>query len=133
MSHDTAVPTVLIVDEDVAFVCWLGELFTQAGYQAVPALHCRQAVTVSRKLELPVDLIAVNPELPGIQRMLQSLAGGRAAIKVILIQDAGKARRPGMDGHATLEKPSGWEPVSRPEWLEKVRRVLGRVKATAAT
>ena len=39
-------PTILIVDEDVGFVWWLGELFSEFGYRSIPALSCRQALSL---------------------------------------------------------------------------------------
>ena len=44
--------TVLIVDEDVGFVFWLGEILTKLGCRAVPALDCTQAVAITGALDL---------------------------------------------------------------------------------
>ncbi len=57
--------TVLIVDDDLAFLWWLGEVFAEAGYQAAPALDCRQALVLLKQLDLDLDLLVVNPKLAG--------------------------------------------------------------------
>src|SRR3989442_1016104 len=33
---------VLIVDDDLGFVCWLGDILAEAGYQSVPASDSRE-------------------------------------------------------------------------------------------
>ena len=131
MSVNSGASSVLIVDDDVAFVWWLGEVFTAAGYQSVPALHCRQALSLSKKLDLRVDLIAVNPQLPGVLRMLEAFAAARPGLKVILIQDHNSEPSAAIHGDATLQRPSGWEPVLRPQWQRKLRRILESLGAAA--
>ena len=44
--------TALIVDKDLGFAFWLGEIFIEAGCPAVPALDCQQAVSVTTELNL---------------------------------------------------------------------------------
>lgn len=130
---------VLIVDHDLGFLMWLGELFTELGFQAVPALHCRHALQLAARLELPITTLVVNPDLPGAQRMVQSLLASNPGARVILIRDSAAARDsrsardrssanpPAIPAQSTLERPSPWERISRPDWLARVRKALMRV------
>jgi hypothetical protein len=73
----------LVVDDDLGFVWWFGEIFFRAGYQVVPALSCREAISRVKELDLRVDLVLVNPKLRGVSRMLRLLkqpAHGAAAV-----------------------------------------------------
>jgi hypothetical protein len=115
------------VDDDVGFVLWLGEMVTESGYQAIPALHFREALTLVKKMDLRVDVLVVNPELRGAARAMKALSTGHPSLRVVLIRDPLAPPGPVLDStHATLERPSAWEPISRPQWVMKIRKVLLR-------
>jgi DNA-binding NtrC family response regulator len=120
-------PVVLIVDEDLGFVWWLGQIFSQAGCQVVPTLSSDQTVSLARDLNLKVDVIVVNPELSGISELIQTLSATRRP-KIVAIRNHDSNVRVALPAHATLERPSGWGPVSEKEWLESVRRLVKEVK-----
>lgn len=113
---------------------WLGDMFADLGCQAFPSLHCRQALALSRKLDQRISTLVVNPKLPGASRMVKALLAANPGARVILIKDSAvlrnagdaktSANRNGFPAHATLERPSPWKPISRPFWLEKIRRIL---------
>jgi DNA-binding NtrC family response regulator len=128
-------PTALIVDDDVAFILWLGEMFTENGYQAIPALHCRQALTLVKRLALRVDVLVVNPKLRGAERAMKALASRQPSLRVVLIRDpstSGPAPDSADSNRATLERPSAWEPISRAQWVTKIRKVLPRPSSVDA-
>jgi DNA-binding NtrC family response regulator len=125
----TGSPTALIVDDDVGFIMWLGEMITESGYQAVPALQCRQALTLVKKLALRIDVLVVNPELRGAARAMKVLASEHPSLRVVLIRDPSTPSPVPDSNHATLERPSAWEPISRPQWITKIRKVLLRPSA----
>lgn len=129
MNAGTGSPTALIVDDDVGFILWLGEMFTETGYQAIPALHCRQAMTLVKKLSLRVDVLVVNPELRGAARAMKLLETEYPSLRVVLIRDPSAPAPARNSNHATLERPSAWEPISRPQWVTKIRKVLLRPSA----
>jgi DNA-binding NtrC family response regulator len=130
VTADIGCPTALIVDDDVGFILWLGEMLTESGYQAIPALHCRQALTLVKKLALRVDVLVVNPELSGATRAMKTLSSLHPSLRVVLIRDPSALPSPVLDpNHATLERPSAWEPISRPQWVTKIRKVLLRPSA----
>jgi DNA-binding NtrC family response regulator len=125
----TGSPTALIVDDDVGFILWLGEMLTESGYQTVPALQCRQALTLVKKLALRIDVLVVNPELRGAARAMKVLASEHPRLRVVLIRDSCSPGTVLDSNHATLERPSAWEPISRPQWITKIRKALLRPSA----
>jgi hypothetical protein len=108
---------------------WLGELFTELGCQTVPALHCRHALLLAQRLELPISTLVVNPDLPGAAKTIKTLVASNPDARVVLIRDskaAPKSIGAGASGQAQLilERPSPGEPISRQAWLARVRKVL---------
>jgi hypothetical protein len=80
VSQVASVPTVLILDDDLGFVWWLGEIFTELGY----APSCPQALSTIEALDLSVDLAILNPELPGISPMIRAIEHAHPA-KIVMI------------------------------------------------
>src|ERR1700737_1503809 len=77
--HVTALPcgaTVLIVDQDFGFVFWIGEMQSAA---------CTEAISITKELNLKIDLVVVNPQLPGVADMMRPLQGPN--LKIIAIRD----------------------------------------------
>lgn len=123
-------PAIWIVDDDLGFVWWLGEIFTQAGCRALPALSCAEAAALMKKLGIEPDLIVLNLDLPGIADLLHYVQRTRRHVKIVGIGPPpfGVPVRV----HATLERPSGIEPVSRLDWLKRVRKLLKSAEIAAA-
>jgi DNA-binding NtrC family response regulator len=132
VTQSPAPTTVWIVDDDLGFVWWLGEIFTDAGCRAVPALSCVQAISLLQMLNVGIDLLVVNPRLPGISGMLQVLSRANRSLKIVVIGRAFPTAPAAIHPQANLERPSGSDSISRAEWLKKVRRLLKEVAAAAA-
>jgi two-component SAPR family response regulator len=124
---DRPAPTVWIVDNDLGFVCWLGELITEAGYLALPALRCREAALLMKKLGLPADVLFVNPHLKGVPRLLQTVRRANRQVKIVAIQSPSIVPPVAVNADATLQRPS--EPISRLDWLRKVNTLLKNMEA----
>ncbi len=118
----------LIVDHDLGFVMWLGEIFSELGCVAVPALHCRQALALSERFDLPITILLVNPELRGAERMIHTLVAANPGVRLVLIRE-GTADHLGaapidVRVRQTLEHPLPGDAISRPDWVAKIRRLL---------
>jgi DNA-binding NtrC family response regulator len=134
VSKPSSGPTVLIVDDDLGFACWLGEMFHEAGYRSAPALSARQAVSFVKELNLKVAAVVVNPSLPGVRKLIKTLSQTHCRlVKVILIRDPAAPATLAIRAHARLERPSGWEPASRHEWHRKLKRILEEAEEAAAS
>jgi DNA-binding NtrC family response regulator len=126
-----AATTVWIVDNDLGFVWWLGEVFTEAGCRTLPALSCEQALALIKSLNVGIDLLVVNPQLPGVIKMLEILSRAHPNFKIVAIGNASAALPADLRPQASLERPSASDSISRPDWLKKVRRLLKEVAAAA--
>jgi DNA-binding NtrC family response regulator len=125
-------PIVLIIDEDIGLVWWLGEILIEAGYRPVPALNSQEALSLSKALKLVPDVVVINPELPGVSALLRTLSRSSSP-KIVLIQDPRYIAASDIQAHAKLDRPSGWEPVSRPAWLRKMKGILKQLGTRAAS
>ena len=132
MSPSPAATTVWIVDNDLGFLWWLGEVFTEAGCRTLPALSCEQALALIKSLNVGIDLLVVNPQLPGVVKMLQSLSRAHPNLKIVAIGKASTALTAAFRPQASLERPSASDSISRTEWLKKVRKLLKEVASAAA-
>lgn len=128
----TPAATVWIVDDDLGFVWWLGEILSEIGCRAVPALSCADAVALIRKLELEPDLIVLNPYLSGTAALLQRRPRAKSPPKIITIGAPSSGLPGSTHVGATLERPSVSVPISRPEWLKKIRKLLKEAEIAAA-
>lgn len=114
-------PAALIVDDDVGLLFWFGEIFVRAGWNIVPALNCRQAVSLAVMWDSHIDLIVVNPALNGVVEMVETLSRVHRP-KVVVIRDP--KVEPGIHADATTDRPNMETPLSRAEWAVRVRKLL---------
>src|ERR1700730_2077327 len=81
----TVAITVLIVDEDLAFVFWLGRLLNKAGYQVWPARNGNDAAALLKELDTGVDLLVINLNSGGAAALIEGQRP-RTNFKIIAIQ-----------------------------------------------
>ena len=114
-------PIALIVDSDVGLIFWFGEIFARAGWNIVPALNCRQAVSLAVMWDSHIDLIVVNPALNGIVEMIQTLSRVHRP-RVVVIGDSNVEAD--IPADATIDRPDVSTSFSRAEWADRVRKLL---------
>jgi hypothetical protein len=124
-------PVAVIIDPDPGFVCWLGQLLSQAGCQVIPALSGREAVRLVAKLNLPIDVAIVDPSLRGVGKAMRTLRDQFPSLKTVAVRTGDQDAIAAIDASATLKRPSSSVRVSRQEWLRSIRRVLKAVLAAA--
>lgn len=122
--------TALIVDDDIGFICWLGQVLGKAGYQSVPAINCRQAVAQLEKLQCNVDTAIVNPVLPGSYDLLLSLNRVAPLLKVVFVQNPRTDLPAGLRFHKVMQRPGAGHPFVRREWSRKLIDLLNRRNLT---
>jgi len=133
VSEPSGAHTLLIVDNDVGFMWWLGELLLEADYHAVPALNCSQALAAVKRFNLEIDLLVVNPALTGVPRLLASLERPGHDLRIVLIREGPIGLKyPGFRYDATLTRPSSGDPITRTDWLRKLRTLLRQIETTPA-
>ena len=120
--------TVLILDDDLGFVFWLGEALTVAQFQPIPAQSVATAERLLRTLKIKVGLLIVNPAVPGAAEFARALRHRHEKLRVvaalghpddleIVVRDADTART----------KPHILDELARSEWQELVRGILSGV------
>jgi hypothetical protein len=122
---------VLIVHEDLGFVCWLGELLAQDGCQAVPALNSRDAVRIAEELDLPIDVAIIDPSLRGIAKAIRILSDQHPSLRTIAVRTPGQDAIEPIDAKATLARPFGSARMSPREGLRSIRRALKDARTAA--
>lgn len=119
----------LIIDHDLGFMMWLAELFAELGCQAMPASNCRQALALTKRLELPIGILVVNPELRGAERMVKGLVAANPGVRLVLIRNlatdgVANQQNPTLRARFTLARPSPGESISRPDWVARIRKLV---------
>jgi DNA-binding response OmpR family regulator len=122
----------LIVDHDLGFLMWLGEVFSELGYETIPSLSCSQALALAKRFDLPIRTLVVDPEMSGAPRLIEGLAADNAGLQVVLLRDRPHCQNDTEQNlalprnHTWLERPASDEPVSRDEWVIRIRAMLSR-------
>jgi hypothetical protein len=113
---------ILIVDDDLGFVFWLGSALFSADYQPWPACHLSDVPALAGKSAVAMDLLIVNPSLPGVSMLTALLRRSQAQLKVIRLRAEGKVKLPDIQSRRRMPDSSG-ESAKR-EWLAAVRQTL---------
>lgn len=117
-------PTALIVDDDVGLIFWLGEIFARAGWNLVPALNCRQAVSLAVMWDSYIDLVIVNPALSGVSEMVETLSRVHRP-KIVIIRDPDAEAA--IPADAKIDRPDPETSASRAEWTKRFGRLLRKI------
>jgi DNA-binding NtrC family response regulator len=107
--------TILIVDDDLGFVMWLGHTLATAGYLTIPLTSAQESLRIIAELDLTaIDLAIVNPAMPGTSHLIDTLRRRQEYLQVI-------ATEPSSRGVIDLS-------AAEEEWIAKVRRVLAKAR-----
>jgi len=104
---------ILIVDEDLGFVVWLGLTLAASGYRTIPATSCQDARHLIGEAQIAtLDLVILNSALPGASDLIGALNSRGFSFQVISIE-----------GNRLHSSQSGSESESK--WLSMVRKACG--------
>jgi len=109
--------TLLVVDDDLAFVFWLGFGLDARGLETIPAKNATAARALLGRIEYPLKVAIVNAALPGTARLVKDLRRHQPDLKVISLGSSLEALR-GAD--AALERPADLDETARSEWLNAI-------------
>lgn len=118
-------PAILIVDDDLGFLVWLGLTLSAGGFLTVPATTGPQAEELLAEIAIRIHLAIVNLSLPRTAELAAALKRRDPSVKVIAIQSDSA-------GPALTIKTDGSHSRSKLGWITLVRKVLGIEKATGA-
>jgi hypothetical protein len=121
---------ILIVDDDLGFLFWLGGVLAGADYQPWPACRVSDAIGVAgRKPVVRIDLLIVNPSLAGVSKLIALFRRTQAGLKVMALGPQDKTALPGVD--AWRPKSGRGDDSAKREWARAIRHIAGRQKRAA--
>jgi hypothetical protein len=99
-----SVKNVLIIDNDLGFVFWLGQALDAAGYETLPAKGITEAVSLLAELKVRIDVLIVRCTLNGAGDFARAFrASQKGYLKTIALVDE-------TDGHGERMKDwDGWQ------------------------
>ena len=113
---------ILIVDNDLGLIYWLGDALIHADYQPWPACSVADAITVvGRKPLVPLDLLIVNPSLPGISRLISLYRRNLPNLKVMALGQCVDKVLPGVK--AWRERPFPADQSAKQKWVRAIDRM----------
>jgi hypothetical protein len=131
-SSGERVKTILVVDNDLGFLYWLGCTLCAAGYMALPAKNSQSASELLSRLNVGIQLLVVNSAMRGARTFVEALRRSQRNLKVIALIGGGEERvAPFSGADASQHKRSGRGEFSEMEWLETIEGVLARDAATS--
>jgi len=123
----TNLKTVLVVDQDLGFVFWVGRALDAMHYFAVPAKSVLDAALLIMQLDLKkVDLLMINLELTGGYDFISAMHRLLPDIRVIGIADdpLKPVNMIGVD--AVRPRPDVADEAVRMEWMGWIENLMAR-------
>ncbi len=114
------VTNILLVDSDLGFTFWLGQLLDQAGYEAFPAKSVADAIQLLDQLKFQIDLLVLNPAVAGAVSFAAVLRHAHPQIKIVAVHDPELAGD-WSEMDASRPKAHRTDDVARNEWLSFIR------------
>jgi hypothetical protein len=119
--------TILILDDDLGFVFWLGQTLTSPQFRPFPAPSVADAKKLLKNLAAGLDILIVNPELNGALEFARGLRMRQRGLRLIAAlgyPPASSEAPPGFD--AARNKPDERDEAEQTAWEQLIRRVLSR-------
>lgn len=126
--------SVLIVDEDLGFVVWLGRALFDAGYQALPATTGSDAIARLAHFGATIDLLVVSPEISELAELARYLRLPQRQIPTIAATEGEGPVGPlpaDLDLSVSFPKPSVPNTEAQQDWLDLIQNVLARAMRLA--
>ncbi len=74
--------TILILDNNLGFAFWLGQALSTANCEALPAMNVREANALIGHFKLDIDLVILNPSVPGAADFTRNLRQQQGHLRV---------------------------------------------------
>ena len=72
----------MILDDDLGFVFWLGQALSASQCKALPAVTAAEAAALIAHFKLQVNLLIVNPAIPGAVEFASALRKEQRQMRV---------------------------------------------------
>jgi DNA-binding NtrC family response regulator len=127
MQRTSKTKNILIVDPDLGFVFWLGQLLDSSGsYQVLPAKSVTDAKVLIARLSVEVDLLVIGQTLEDSEHLVDNLRQSRNELPVIYLFGESEELPTCTGANAYFRKLSRFDSVSEAIWLEMVRDIFKR-------
>jgi CheY-like chemotaxis protein len=123
--------TILVIDDDPAFLRETERMLGEAGHQVLQATDGIRAVHLLEQLHGCVDLAIVDLALPGINgfELIGALSRRPNSVKVIatsgVFGDLQLESATAVGAHAAIRKPANAKDLPRLQWLSTVQQLIG--------
>jgi hypothetical protein len=115
---------ILIVDNDLGFVFWLGAVLIATDYQPWPACSPSDAISLlSRRPLVRLDLLIVNASLPGASKLITQVRRTQVRLKVMALGPPDKTL-PGIN--VWRQKPGRCDGSAKQDWVRAIKHFSGR-------
>jgi DNA-binding response OmpR family regulator len=117
--------TILIVDDDLGFVFWLGQALDRAGFETWPARSVAAAESLLLEIKLLVDLLVIPCSLPSAPVLVSHLGSTGTDFRVIAVCDElceQVEQFPRLS--AVHQRPQTMDTTAQLEWVQLVKGVL---------
>lgn len=119
--------TILILDDDLGFVFWLGQTLSSPEFRPFPAPSVADANRLLPMLAAGLDVLIVNLELEGALTFALDLRDRQPALRLIAALGYAPASSDAPSGFdAARNKPDERDEAEQAAWQHLVRRVLSR-------
>jgi len=124
--------TILIVDDDPAFVAETERMLADAGYQVLQAPDGTRAVRLLEQMRGKIDLAIVDLALPDINgfELIGALARRPNSVKIIattsIFNDMQLESATTLGAHAAVRKPRVIKALPRKQWLSTIEQLIGK-------
>jgi hypothetical protein len=124
------VQNILIVDRDIGFAFWLGEILSNSGYLPLAGHDVPGALSLLDELNVAVDLLIFDPSLENAQGLIDALRQSNRRLRTLAVTDT----PPGaIAPTASLGRPRDAGDAAKAQWLSKIQDLLSESSvATAA-
>jgi CheY-like chemotaxis protein len=123
--------TILVIDDDAAFLIQLSHVLRDAGYHVLDATDVADAMAMLERLHAQIDLTIVDLVLPGGSGFEVINAVSRRANPMKILATTGLLKpnylevAKYMGAHAVLRKPEPGAALPAAEWLSQIEALLG--------
>jgi DNA-binding NtrC family response regulator len=124
---------IIVIDDDLGFVFWLGHAFDQAGYRAFPARNVSDAMALASDLDVEPGLLIIGGAQQGAAALVNAWRRKFNDLQVIWLHEGTKTRgRRLAEGDWECRKPSFRTAQDSDELLLAIDHALAPVAVSAA-
>jgi len=116
----TTTETILIIDSDLGFVFWLGQLLDQAGYQALPAKSVADASELLSHWGGSLDAVIISPNVSGSIEFAAHLRALNPNLRVISLTDQDNAGSPAVADFVCVRSRDA---EAQAQWLDIIANI----------